>query len=160
MDLPIITNYGNITINYNIKNLTKTTKGLQKPKTVRLPCLFTWSRRYNHECSLKRAIWLTDWNWNLVSGWTTLKPRIDPLRHTRGELTLRYNQEKQNSLSFGRTLSFSCKWKRKPLPKSVQSNEQCSKYYLQLSTIYGFTKHHKLWKYYHQLQYQKFNKNY
>jgi hypothetical protein len=23
------------------------------------------------------AIWLADWNWNLVSGWTTLKYRID-----------------------------------------------------------------------------------
>ena len=32
MALPNTTNYGNITINYNIKNLTKTTKGLQKPK--------------------------------------------------------------------------------------------------------------------------------
>ena len=55
----------------------------------------------------------------------------------------------------GRTLSFSCKWKRKPLPKSVQSNEQCLKYYLQFSTSYGSTNHHKLWKYYHRLQYQK-----
>jgi hypothetical protein len=23
------------------------------------------------------AIWLADWKWNLVSGWTTLKHRID-----------------------------------------------------------------------------------
>jgi hypothetical protein len=30
-------------------------------------------------------IWLADWKWNLVSGWTTLKPWIDPLRLTRGE---------------------------------------------------------------------------
>jgi hypothetical protein len=25
------------------------------------------------------VIWLADLKWNLVSGWTTLKPRIDPL---------------------------------------------------------------------------------
>jgi hypothetical protein len=39
--------------------------------TVHLPCLFTWSNRYNDECSLKRTIWLADWKGNLVSGWTT-----------------------------------------------------------------------------------------
>ena len=39
------------------------------------------------------AIWLADWKWNLDSGWTTLKHRIDPLRLTRGELTLRYNKK-------------------------------------------------------------------
>ena len=27
------------------------------------------------------AIWLADWKWNIVSGWTTLKHRIDKNRH-------------------------------------------------------------------------------
>ena len=45
----------------------------------------------------KIAIWLADWKWNLVSGWTTLKHRIDNSQKltqariylTRGVLTAR-----------------------------------------------------------------------
>ena len=61
------------------------------------------------------AIWLADWKWNLVSGWTTLKYRIDN-RHkpeyTSHEvyslwgrvekMLFRPISKKQNSLSFNK----------------------------------------------------------
>ena len=61
------------------------------------------------------AIWLADWKWNLVSGWTTLKHRIDN-RHkpeyTSHEvyslwgrvekMLFRPISKKQNSLSFNK----------------------------------------------------------